>query len=411
MTNQSAVNKKSVIVISLFTAACLLGDSMLYIVLPIHWEKVGLNSLWEVGILLSVNRIVRLPLNPFVGWLYGKMSTKSGILFAGILAVFTTFSYALFKGFLLWLLLRCIWGIAWTFLRLGGYFTILEVSDNSNRGYYMGIYNGLFRLGSLGGMLMGGFAADVFGISISAIFFGTLTLLAIPFAYRLIPVSAPQERVKSHSPSIPNIINSNIAWILLTGLLISMIYQGVFNSTLSYLIQIHHPTTLMAASIAVGPASLAGILQAIRWGWEPWLAPWIGRISDKKVSGRIILIVAFAGAAVLFLLVLVQLPLILWLIVILAILLTATILTTVIDAIACNVASGSSEKVFMTAYSLSIDIGAALGPMLSFTLNSIFGPYAVYWIIAGILLALSAKWIVTPFGTTMIPKKETDKML
>lgn len=149
-------NKKMVIVISLLTAACLLGDSMLYIVLPIHWQEVGLASLWEVGILLSVNRMVRLPLNPLVGWLYGRMSSRCGVLFAGLLATCTTVSYGLCKGFILWVIFRCIWGMAWTFLRIGAYFIIFEISCETNRGYYMGMYNGLYRLGSLGGMLVGG---------------------------------------------------------------------------------------------------------------------------------------------------------------------------------------------------------------------------------------------------------------
>ena len=51
---------RQVIVISLITAACLIGDSMLYIVLPICFAQAGLSSLWEVGIILSVNRLVRL---------------------------------------------------------------------------------------------------------------------------------------------------------------------------------------------------------------------------------------------------------------------------------------------------------------------------------------------------------------
>ena len=54
---------KPIIVLALLTAACLVGDSMLYIVMPTHWQEFGLNSLWEVGILLSANRLVRLPLN------------------------------------------------------------------------------------------------------------------------------------------------------------------------------------------------------------------------------------------------------------------------------------------------------------------------------------------------------------
>ena len=133
MINHTTSGQKPVILISLLTAACLLGDSMLYVVLPIHWQEAGLASLWEVGILLSANRLVRLPLNPLVGWLYERMSSRNGILFAALLATATTLAYGYAQGFLFWLILRCVWGLSWTFLRLGAYFTILDVAGDANR--------------------------------------------------------------------------------------------------------------------------------------------------------------------------------------------------------------------------------------------------------------------------------------
>ena len=137
MSGKINKNQKALIVISLLTAACLLGDSMLYIVLPTHWQEAGLTSLWEVGILLSVNRFVRLPLNPIISWLYGRLSSRNGILLAGLLAVCTTISYGFIQGFTIWLIMRCIWGIAWTLLRLGAYFTILQISwAGSNRFWF-----------------------------------------------------------------------------------------------------------------------------------------------------------------------------------------------------------------------------------------------------------------------------------
>nr|WP_307554137.1 MULTISPECIES: hypothetical protein [unclassified Paenibacillus] len=117
---------------------------MLYVVLPIHWYDVGLTSLIEVGILLSVNRFVRLPLGPLIGWLYKKNSIRNGVFLAVFLAGMTTLLYGWVDGFYSWLILRCIWGVAWSLLRLGSYFMILELSDDLNRGYFMGTYNGLY---------------------------------------------------------------------------------------------------------------------------------------------------------------------------------------------------------------------------------------------------------------------------
>jgi Arabinose efflux permease len=367
---------------------------MLYVVLPTQWQQLGLSSLWEVGVLLSVNRIVRLPLNPLVGWLYGKMNSRSGIIFAGILATGTTLSYGVAKGFALWLALRCIWGVAWTFLRLGGYFTILKVAGEDNRGHYMGLYNGLYRLGSLGGMLVGGILADRCGIAVTAAVFGAVTFFAIPVAYRLLPGSPHREAAEAKP--LAGLANAAVLWTLATGLVIAMVYQGTFTATLSYLIQIHTATPLLIFGTAVGAASLSGMLQALRWGWEPGLAPRIGRLSDGKCGRLIILTAALVCAAALFALIPAPLPLELWLLVIVAILLTATVLTTVIDAIACDVAVFAPPQTFMTAYSFAIDLGAALGPLLGYTLNAFCGPDTVYWIIAALLTVLAAKWIVRP---------------
>ena len=387
------MNRKAVVVISLLTAACLLGDSMLYIVLPIHFQSAGLTSLWEVGILLSVNRLVRLPLNPLVGWLYGRMSSRSGVLFAGVLAVGTTLSYAFCQGFAAWLLLRCLWGVAWTFLRLGAYFTILNVSGETNRGYYMGLYNGLYRLGSLGGMLAGGYLADRFGLSATAMFFSALTLISLPFAFRLIPAAASHGQTESAASGAGvGWREAGVFWPLFTGLVIAMAYQGVFVSTLSHLIEAHYAPVVSIAGLALGAASLAGVLQALRWGWEPWLAPWIGHLSDGQGGRQRLLIGALTAAAAFLSLLAAPLPVGVWLLLVIGVLLTATALTTLADAVACDAAVGRPQKAFMTAYSFSIDIGAALGPMTAFSMNSVWGPYAVYWLLAVLLLLLALKW-------------------
>jgi MFS family permease len=392
LSSQTDANKRQVIVISLLTAACLLGDSMLYIVLPIHWQAVGLASLWEVGILLSVNRMVRLPLNPLVGWLYGRMSSRSGIIFAGVLATCTTLSYAWINGFAWWLFARCVWGVAWTFLRLGAYFTILEAAGEQNRGHYMGMYNGLYRLGSLVGMLTGGFLADRFGIGVTATLFGCATILAIPFAYRLIPAANAHVEVEKKPVELSTLWNANVVWTLLTGLVLAMVYQGTFTASLSYLIQVHYSSPLLLFGMSVGAASLAGTLQALRWSWEPWLAPWFGKLSDGRFSRQALLTATLILAAVLFAVIPLQMPLEPWLLLIMLILLTATILTTIIDAIACDVAFDCPAKAFMTAYSFAIDIGAALGPLIGYALNDIVGPHAIYWAFACGLSLLAVKW-------------------
>ncbi|WP_181350442.1 MFS transporter [Thalassobacillus sp. CUG 92003] len=179
--------EKPVVVIALITAVCLLGDTMLYVVLPIYWKSFGLTALWQVGVLLSINRLVRLPLNPFVGWLYHRISKRTGVLIAVGLSVITTCSYGFFSGFWLLFFMRCLWGVSWAFLRLGGFLTILEVANQQNHGFLIGKYNGLWGLGGLAGMLIGGFLVDLIGIEAVTFIFAAAALLNIPFVIRYVP--------------------------------------------------------------------------------------------------------------------------------------------------------------------------------------------------------------------------------
>lgn len=389
-------NMKPIKIISLLTAACLIGDSMLYIALPTHWKEAGLTSLWEVGALLSANRLVRLPLNPLVGWLYKRIDTKSGIIFASLLAVITTACYGLVSGFIPLLIVRCVWGLAWTFFRLGAYITIIDCSTDFNRGHCMGTYNGLFRLGSLAGMLVGGFLADFYGLRSTALIFSGLMLFALPAAFFGIP-SAKGDRKSSEEIKTANKTvfwkDQSILWALITGMLVAMIYQGMFTATLSYLVQAHNSPIINLFGFMVGAASLAGILQAMRWGWEPWLAPWIGKKSDGKNGRRTILVMSLVFGGGLFMLTPLNIPLIPWLFVLIGLQFTATALTTLSDATASDAASRSSKVVVMTAYSLAIDFGAAVGPFAGYLLNGYVSTYAAYWAAAVVLLLISAGWL------------------
>lgn len=134
-------NKAQVVMIAAITALCILGDSMLYVVLPTHWQEAGLTSLWEVGALLSINRFIRVPLNPIVSRLYKKLSHRTGIILAILLSAMATASYGI-SGFWFLLLMRAIWGIAWTFLRLGAYFLSLIFQLTKTVGIIWGFITG-----------------------------------------------------------------------------------------------------------------------------------------------------------------------------------------------------------------------------------------------------------------------------
>lgn len=385
---------RRVIVLSLITAACLIGDSMLYIVLPVHFAEAGLGSLWEVGIILSANRLVRLPLNPAVGWLYRRISDRTGIVIATVLAAFTTLGYAYAHGFVMWLALRCVWGAAWTLLRLGAFYCILNVSSDGDRGYFMGLYNGLYRLGSLGGMLAGGLLADLLGFSATALLFGACTALTIVPSLVFVPRGkGPQPVSASGAPSEAVAWReSTVLWVMATGLVVALIYQGLYASTLSRLINVHAGSSVTVWGVAVGAATLAGALQALRWAWEPWLAPWFGRLSDRRFGRRAVMTASLGAGAIFFGLAALTLPLPLWIGALLGAQLAGTSLTTCADAVASDAASVAGGRTFMMWYSFAADLGAALGPLIAYLINDLWSMDAAYAGTAGLLLLFTLKW-------------------
>ncbi|WP_163115637.1 MFS transporter [Bacillus safensis] len=383
--------QKQVVSISLITAFALIGDSMLYIVLPIYWKEIGLSSIWEVGLLLSINRFIRIPLTPVVWWLYRFVPMKTGVLIAILIASVTTMLYGV-SGFWLLLICRCAWGLAWTLLRMSGMRLIAEMEESS-QGHYTGIYNGLYRLGSLFGMLFGGIFASLIGFQSMTLVFGLLTLLGIIFYVSL------DEIEKGEEGQVYQVIKQrwlarDVVKVLMTGMLIALVIQGLFASTLSHVIEarIGHGEFALFGFV-IGASALSGIIQAIRWGWEPFVAPKTGRWFDGLVMKERTLcwmFLSFGGLSLLA----VMLKVSGWfLVMLLLIQLLSTILTTLTDTLAFQKASAQTDKNrFLASYSFVQDMGAALGPLCGYTMIQFFGSSSVFWLMLIISLLLVSMW-------------------
>lgn len=384
-----------VVAVSIVTAITLLADSMLYIALPIYYKEVGLQSLWEVGILLALNRFIRLPINPIVGKMYEKVHVRYGLLLAIILTIVATVGYSFASGFLMWIVLRCIWGIAWSILRLGGYFTVLSYSENGLLGKNLGIYNGISRLGSLVGMLVGGILVGIIGIKMVAIIFAFATILAIPIVLLAIPRSkVEEEKTEEKSKGIP-FLQQSIIKLLITGLILAFFIQGVFTASLSYVIGVHYGVEMELFGMVVGVTAFAGILQAIRWLWEPFLAAYFGKLSDGDRGRLPVFLFCLAICAIGFFLIPFSFPLVIWSFVIVIVMIAFTAITTVFDAIASDVANNTNKIKVMTSYTIAIDMGAALGPFICFFVLDL--PFGLYYIYAGGAVLFFSLFIVWLF--------------
>lgn len=398
---ESVKGHRRIVLLSMVTALCLVGDSMLYVVLPLYWHEAGLASLWEVGLVLSTNRLARLPLNPLAGWLYTRISTRTGITTATILAVITTFGYAAASGLWIWLGLRVLWGLSWSLLKLGALFAVLETSSDRNRGYLVGTYNGLYRLGSLLGMLGGGLAADFWGFRLTALMCAVIVLPGVALAIFSSPHTAPRSgqkfTVAGKRWAWLRILQSGpLLWALLTSFFVAFVLQGMFASSLSPLVKLHVGNDFSCFGLALGCASLAGLLQALRWGWEPWLAPCLGKLSDQLGRRRLLAASLWVGSLC-FASASSSLEVYIWIGMVVCLQLAATSLTTVSDTVVTDMANNLEHgTLVMTCYVFVVDLGAALGPLAAFSMDAVWGLDAVYLGTAAAMTVMACKWTFSP---------------
>ncbi|WP_267206656.1 MFS transporter [Salinibacillus xinjiangensis] len=388
--------KKRVVGIALITAIAVMGDSMLFVVLPIYWQDFGLRALWQIGVLLSINRFIRLPINPLVGMFYQKFQLRTGVLIALGLTVLTTMSYGILQHFWLLVLMRALWGVAWSLLRLGGYLTVIDVANDQSRGQYVGLYNGLWGIGGLVGMLAGGLLVDQTSILFVTSLFGALGVLAIPAVWFLVPVSrrTDQEDNKETSTiSKSKWVSKYVVMVLVTGVAMGFIVFGLFASTLSPLIERVYMNEWNLLQMTIGAATLAGIVQAIRWGWDPFVAPLIGKWLDaSKTMLRILLIPLFGGGLLFIVLGNLQ-SLFILLIALLIFQLLSTMFVTTTDTLAASAAAQTDRVKIITAHTIVVDIGAALGPLISFIIIEFYSLTTVYYIAGMLLILLGVGWL------------------
>ena len=177
LTTRARAFPRPLVLISTAVALSLLGDQMLYAVLPVVHEAAGIPAT-AIGLLLSANRLVRLVTNSVAGYVVERFGRRWPFILALLLGGGTTIAYGVIHGVWAFFIARLLWGTAWSFIRIEGLSTALDVATDDTRGRYMGLFQAISRLGSAVAMLVGGILTDVIGFRLTFILFGIATCLA-----------------------------------------------------------------------------------------------------------------------------------------------------------------------------------------------------------------------------------------
>ncbi|CAN5626492.1 MFS transporter [soil metagenome] len=382
-----------VVAVSCAVAASILGDSLLYAVLPTIYEDLGLQA-FMVGILLSANRFVRLLTNTVAGWTMARVGVRGPFVIAVFAAALTTAVYASGLGFAVFLVARMGWGLCWSFLRLGGSLAALDASDHRKRGYYLGFFAGVTRFGSFIAALIGGFMTDLIGFEETVLAFTALTViggLAVLRERPPRPVTAPEPATSTSSA--PTTLESPVGntggrrlWVVYaTVLLQAMAIQGLVTATLGAWLRSSFGSDISLAFVTVGVASLTGMLLSIHFLGDFAWGPIAGHLPDRH--GRLRFLLAAGVIEIAGLIGLAFAPSI-WGVILSAVVLflAATAVKVTLDALAGDLAPVERRSQTMSAYATWSDLGSAAGPLVG-------------WIIG---IGLGLNWMYLGSATTLI---------
>ena len=283
---------KPVVFVGIATALSLLGDQVLYSVLPVYFDELGLAPI-EVGLILSVNRWIRLITNHFAYRMAERF--RSDLLFAValLLGSLTTAMYFFTSLFTVLFVARLLWGLAWSFIRHVGVLDVMQGVPAEVSGRTMGVYNGISRLGSVTGLFGGALLVDLVGFSTAVLAIACISAVAIPVGMKakLSDRPLPREQLEA-SWGTPG-----VRMYAVIGFALGAVGPGLVTATLGAVLL----DRLGATAFAVSAATLTGAVLAARYVLDSLAAPWLGGLSDRYgVRTIVVVFTSLGGVALLF---------------------------------------------------------------------------------------------------------------
>ncbi len=253
----------------LVIAISMIGDTLLYAVLPLYHNQFGL-SLAMVGVLLSLNRWIRLFANSAVAHLGERIGSHALMIAAAVGSAISTATYGLVEDATVQICARILWGISYASLNLAT--LAYAVSDRANAGKRVGASRAAIGLVQAASLVGGAWIVLQLDARSVFVIYGGLTLIALAAA--LILPRLPPEPVARKGFRLP-VPHRLEVW----GFVMGFAGDGVFLLTLAFLMK--DSITSVAAIMATA------MLLALRWLVEVTTGPIGGWIGDRFGAQRI----------------------------------------------------------------------------------------------------------------------------
>lgn len=388
---------KSRIIIFALIGFSLLGDAMLYVVLPTRVDILALTA-GQVGVLLSINRIIRLGSNFWAVTIYEKFGRNIPFYTAVLAGTCVTIGYGILQSFWYLLILRLIWGFSYSILRLRALIDIFSFkTEDEVQGRLSGIYRSITRVGYMSGMLFGGVFADFLGFSGAAYIIGFVSLagvIILLFLYILkfskthIINNINYDKLGKSTSYLSLFTNKSYFIILLVGLIVHFTARGLINSSYGLYLQSSFGSeiTLPIAGFVIGVATLNGFILSSNSLIELIFSPFLGWFIDKFKHKNLIFYSLLLQAVFLIILVLFNNIFVVIIAPILIFLITAfLIILLYIRADSLKHQTTSRRMAGLTTFG---DLGAALGPLTLFFIDKNISLTMIYFFCAIIIICI-----------------------
>jgi len=355
-----------------------LGDSLLYTILPSYYPVLGLVPL-QVGILLSVNRWVRLATNHMAEHCYRSYPSDLWLLLAFFMGSVVTAMYGITNMFIIFLLERILWGISFSFIRQAAVMTAVESGPETHLGERMGYYRGINAMWHTSGVLLGGLCHDVFGFSITLVGLGIMSLIAVPLG---VLSQRGLERLKK--PMVNVFSGKGDAAVICCGFVVGLIGGGMIVSTLGLVLKEQVGESLAIAGYSIGVVTLTGIILGLRWFIDGIGSLILGTIADRVGRESSTMFLFSLGAVTLIVIAIYSKPIIL-IPLMLIFFICGTTLYTLLSALA-----GERGTRSVASLATAMDFGLSVGPLIGWSIAQLGIPLSFIFISSGSVYMVSA---------------------
>ena len=231
------------------------GDTLLYLLLPLHHVAFGV-SLAEAGLLLAANRLVRIAGYGWVARFYAERGPRLACLLAASGSLLSTLGYATLSGVWGLLVARLLWGLSFAAMNIAT--QALATAEPTGAARRSGRMRAIIAAGPVSGLIVGAVVSQAAGPRAAFLVLSGVALLAFPFAIRLpAPGEGRPELLQRPRFGLPSRLDT---WSFIQG----MTLDGLFVLGVS---------VLAAAAVPDYAALAAGSALALRYIAEIVLGP------------------------------------------------------------------------------------------------------------------------------------------